>query len=180
MSINAAGHAGDLEALNDPVAQALLRSTIPSRLAYVGTDGLPRVVPVWSHWNGSQLIIGTFPSSGKVRALSEGDPVAISIDTDVFPYQALQLRGPVTLLRTSGLIPEYVLSAHRYLGAERARTFLERLHNKDMVRITVNVEYAHLLNMRRASTVELRSGGTDVATSQLLGPEEEDRRSPER
>ena len=34
-----AGHQGDLALLNDPVAQALLQSTIQARLAYSWTDG---------------------------------------------------------------------------------------------------------------------------------------------
>jgi hypothetical protein len=38
-----AGHQGDLALLNDPIAQALLQSTIPARLAYSWTDGTPRV-----------------------------------------------------------------------------------------------------------------------------------------
>jgi hypothetical protein len=148
--MTAATACGHLSVLGDPVAQALLRSTIPSRLAYLGPDGSPRVVPVWSHWNGVQLIVGTFPGSGKTRALRDGDHVAVSIDTEEFPYQALQIRGTVTLAATVGLVPEYVQSAHRYLGAERAESFLDRLRDRDMIRITVHVEYAHLLNMRRS------------------------------
>lgn len=34
-----------IETFNDPVAQELLRSAIPARLAYVETDGTPRVIP---------------------------------------------------------------------------------------------------------------------------------------
>jgi hypothetical protein len=36
----------DLEQLGDPGAQELLASPQPIRLAYDGTDGFPRVVPV--------------------------------------------------------------------------------------------------------------------------------------
>ena len=35
-----------LALLHTPVAQALLRSTIPARLAYRGRDGSPRVLPI--------------------------------------------------------------------------------------------------------------------------------------
>jgi hypothetical protein len=31
---------------NDPVVQDLLQAPIPARLAYVATDGTPRVIPV--------------------------------------------------------------------------------------------------------------------------------------
>ena len=37
---------GDLALLNHPVAQDLLHSTNPARLAYSWHDGTPRVVPI--------------------------------------------------------------------------------------------------------------------------------------
>ena len=40
---------GDIALLNDPIAKELLHSTIPARLAYIGSDGGPRVVPIWFH-----------------------------------------------------------------------------------------------------------------------------------
>ena len=53
---------GSLDLLNDPVAQQLLQSTIPARLAYTWTDGTPRVVPIWFHWNGSEVVLGSPPT----------------------------------------------------------------------------------------------------------------------
>ena len=61
--------AGDLAALSDPVAQQLLQSTIPARLAYVWRDGTPRVVPIWFHWNGKEIVLGTPQRAPKVRAI---------------------------------------------------------------------------------------------------------------
>ena len=40
---------GDLELLQDPVAQDLLTSREYAQLAYVWHDGTPRVVPIWVH-----------------------------------------------------------------------------------------------------------------------------------
>ena len=45
----------------DSVAQVLLRSTIPSRLAYVWRDGRPRVVPMWFHWTGTAFLMRAPP-----------------------------------------------------------------------------------------------------------------------
>jgi nitroimidazol reductase NimA-like FMN-containing flavoprotein (pyridoxamine 5'-phosphate oxidase superfamily) len=42
----------------DPAAQTLLQSTIPARLAYIWRDGTPRVVPLWFHWTGEELLMG--------------------------------------------------------------------------------------------------------------------------
>ena len=40
---------GDIELLNDPVAQEMLQAPIPMRLAYIWTDGSPQVVPIGFH-----------------------------------------------------------------------------------------------------------------------------------
>jgi len=69
---------GNIALLNDPVAQELLRSTSLARLAYVWRDGSPRVVPIWFHWNGKEIVLGTPMKAPKVRALSTGSKVALS------------------------------------------------------------------------------------------------------
>ena len=61
---------GDLSLLNEPVAQELLSSAIPARLSYVWSDGTPRVVPIWFHWNGEQIVIGTPTGMPKMKVLS--------------------------------------------------------------------------------------------------------------
>jgi len=43
---------GSLELLQEPVSKELLQSKIPARLAYIWTDGTPRVVPILFHWDG--------------------------------------------------------------------------------------------------------------------------------
>ena len=42
----------------DPVAQQLLRSPLMARLAYNWHDGSPRVVPMWFHWTGENILMG--------------------------------------------------------------------------------------------------------------------------
>jgi len=64
---------GSLELLNDPVAKALLGSANPARLAYTWMDGSPRVVPIWFHWTGDQLVLGSPPKAPKLRVLA-ADP----------------------------------------------------------------------------------------------------------
>ena len=105
-----------LALLQTPVAQALLHSTIPARLAYTGRDGTPRVLPIWFHWTGEVFVLGTRLDSGKVKALSTHPQVALTIDTESFPYKALQVRGTIEIERIDGIVPEYELCAKRYLG----------------------------------------------------------------
>jgi hypothetical protein len=49
---------GDLALLQQPASRELLQSKIPARLAYIATDGTPRVIPIWFHWNGTEFCYG--------------------------------------------------------------------------------------------------------------------------
>ena len=95
-----------LALLQTPVAQALLRSTIPARLAYTGRDGTPRVLPIWFHWTGEVFVLGTRLDSGKVKALSTYPTIALTIDTESFPYRALQVRGTIEIETIEGIEDE--------------------------------------------------------------------------
>jgi hypothetical protein len=104
-----------------------LSSTIPARLAYSWYDGTPRVVPIWFHWDGKQVVLGGPPDAPKVAALQAHPAVAVTIDSDTFPYQVLQLRGDAQIKLVAGVIPEYVLAAKRYLGEEQGRSWVEQI-----------------------------------------------------
>jgi hypothetical protein len=55
-----------MRVLNDPLAQELINSSIPARVAYTARDGTPRVVPLGFHWNSAEFIICTVPRSPKL------------------------------------------------------------------------------------------------------------------
>ena len=80
---------GEIDLLSDPIAQELLRSRIPARLAYVWLDGSPRVVPIWFHWTGQEFVMGSPPKAPKLKALKLNPKVAltITIDDNTFPPQ---------------------------------------------------------------------------------------------
>jgi len=88
---------GDLGLLKHPVAQELLASKIPARLAYVWTDGTPRVVPIWFHWNGRELVMATPPKAPKLKALGKNPKVSLTIDNNEFPHKVLLIRGTARL-----------------------------------------------------------------------------------
>jgi hypothetical protein len=96
---------GGPELLQDPVAQELLASRIPARLAYTWTDGTPRVVSIWFHWDGTDLVMGTLPGAPKLKALHTGDRVAITIDTNDPPHHVLSIRGTAEVTQTEGRRP---------------------------------------------------------------------------
>jgi len=59
--------------LSDPLAQVLMQSSIPARLAYLGPDGFPRAIPIGFDWNGVQFVLCTVPHTPKVSALKTPD-----------------------------------------------------------------------------------------------------------
>jgi hypothetical protein len=118
---------GGTELLQDPVAQELLASRIPARLAYTWTDGTPRVVSIWFHWDGSDIVMASLPGAPKLRALHSGDRVAITIDTNDPPHHILSIRGTAEVTEVQGVVPEYALAAGRYLGKERGEAYVGSL-----------------------------------------------------
>ena len=141
---------GDLGLLGHPAAQALLQSTIPARLAYVWTDGTPRVIPIWFHWNGRELVMATPPKAPKLKALARNPSVSLTIDDNTFPHKVLLIRGRAKLQPVDGIVPEYVAAAERYFGHEQALAWVGQLRGmiSSMVRITVTPEWVGLLDFQ--------------------------------
>src|SRR3954454_12608012 len=149
---------GNLALLEDEVAQRLLQSPRPARLAYQWTDGTPRVVPIGFHWNGKEIVFGTSPDSPKMKALRDGARVAVSIDTDQMPSKALQIRGSIRMDTVDGLAPEYEAMCIRSLGEEPAQAWLDNLRaiTTNMTRIFVTPDWVGVLDFetRFPSAVE--------------------------
>lgn len=154
---------GGLSLLNDPVADELLRSTSPARLAYVSGDGTPRVVPIWFHWNGEEIVLGTPPKAPKVQALSPNAKVALSIDGNTWPYKVLQIRGTAQVEIVAGVVPEYALAAERYFGVEQGRAWVKQIGDMfpQMARIAVKPEWVAVLDFetRFPSAIEAAMSG---------------------
>jgi general stress protein 26 len=142
---------GDLALLQDPIAQKLLQSTIPARLAYIGVDGTPRVIPIWFHWNGTRIVMATPTTAPKVKALSKNAKVALTIDSDTWPHKVLQVRGTAEVETVDGLVPEYVASAHRYFGKDQAQAWAERAKKMfpQMARISINPSWVSLIDFEK-------------------------------
>jgi len=116
---------GSVALLEDPVATELMQSDIPARLAYLGRDGLPRVVPVWSEWNGTEFVMVSPSTSAKLKSLAKNPKVALTIDSTRFPWHVLLVRGVARIETVEGLAPEFRSLACRYMGEEAGRGFCE-------------------------------------------------------
>ena len=138
---------GDLSCLADPVAQSLLVSNIPARLAYTWTDGTPRVVPIWFHWDGKHVVLGTPPRAPKLHALDDGATVAITIDSTEWPYRALSIRGTAAVSLVDGVTAEYAAAAKRYFGDEQGEAWVAQFSpDTQMWRIAVTPTWANVID----------------------------------
>jgi hypothetical protein len=139
---------GDTALIDDPVAQRLLNSTELARVAFVETDGTPRVLPMLFHWSGDELVLPTFAGSRKVRALSANPSVAVVIDQPGPPPEVLTLRGKAELTEVDGVLPEYAAAHRRYYGDEIAEAGLAELDRPGlrMVRIALRPTWVGVLD----------------------------------
>lgn len=136
------------EILAQPFSQELLGSSIPARLAYTAVDGDPRVVPVGFLWTGGRIVVGTVPTSAKVRALQENPRVAVTIDTDGFPPKVLLVRGAASVTVVSGVPDAYVEASRKLVPADAFEGWEAgvRALYASMALITITPDWAKLLD----------------------------------
>jgi hypothetical protein len=148
---------GDPRLIESDIAQRLLASSIPARYAYASADGTPRVVASWFHWTGEELVMPTFISAPhirhpayRVRDLRANPEVAVTIDTESFPPEVLTIRGRAEVAEVDGIVPEYALAAHRYLGEEEATAYLTQIDDPGtrMARIAVRPAWVGVLDFQ--------------------------------
>lgn len=141
---------GDVRLLETEVAQRLLRSTELARLAYVASDGTPRVFPMLFHWTGTELVLATFAGARKIAALRARPDVAVTIDTPATPPEVLLLRGLATVTDVDGLVPEYLQAHRRYGGDEQVEAVRAQHDHPDtrMARIAVRPSWVGVLDFQ--------------------------------
>jgi len=141
---------GSLDLLRHPTARELLASKIPARLAYIASDGTPRVIPTWFHWNEKEFVIGTPQKAPKVKALAKNPRVALTIDDNTFPHKVLLIRGSARLEPVNGVVPEYAMAADRYFGPEQGQAWVAQMGKmvSSMVRVTITPDWVGLLDFQ--------------------------------
>jgi PPOX class probable F420-dependent enzyme len=124
---------------DDPVVQKLLDEPNLARLAYIGLDGRPRVVPIWFAFVGGDIVMVTGPKAEKARALANNSAVALTIDSAKPPYNVLLIDGDATLEPVEGMAPEYRPIVERYLGPAAEAylgSLLPRVKRQVRIRVT--------------------------------------------
>jgi nitroimidazol reductase NimA-like FMN-containing flavoprotein (pyridoxamine 5'-phosphate oxidase superfamily) len=140
---------GDVALLETETARQLLAANMPARLAFTASDGTPRVVPINFVWNGMELVMSGFAPSRKARAIRSRPDIAVTIDTNDAPPQALLLRGRAEVSEADGLLPEYA-EAMRKGGAEPVADYLEAVasHAPRMERIALRPSWVGVLDFQ--------------------------------
>lgn len=146
-----------LDVLGDPLAQALLHSRVLARLAYNGSDGYPRVVPIGYFWRGGEFIVCTAVNAPKVRALQINPKVALTVDTEAQPPHILLVRGTASVEIVDGVPPEYLEASKRYVPPEQWQEFEVQVRGlyEQMARITITPDWAKLIDFETRLPIAL-------------------------
>jgi len=136
------------EELQHPTAKELLEQAKLTRLAYNGSDGLPRVIPIGFFWNGAEIVICTATTAPKVRALSHRPDVALTIDVGDTPATArsLLIRGLASVQIVDGVPDEYIAGARKVMDEDAVAEFEPAVRGMydQMARITITPRWARL------------------------------------
>ena len=143
------------------MAQGLLQSAIPARLAYTWRDGTPRVVPMWFHWTGEEFLMGAPPNAPKMKVLGDHPQVAFTIDSNEWPYRVLCVRGTASVQEVEGRFAEYEAMARRYLGEEGGQQFLGQQQQAfaRWTRIAIRPEQVRILDFQTRFPSAWSAGG---------------------
>ena len=134
--------------LAQPIAQQLLAGSTPARLAYTGSDGAPRVVPIGFGWDGATFQMWTAPRAPKVRHLQADPRVALTIDTSGMPPRVLLVRGTASIEVADGVPDGFVEATRRSIPPEAMTDWEAGVRGlyRQMAVVTVTPTWAKLLD----------------------------------
>jgi PPOX class probable F420-dependent enzyme len=140
----------------DPVVRELLASSTLMRLAYVGANLQPHVVPIWYGYADGEFVVVTGPKADKVRHIAERPRVSFTIDSDRPPYKVLLVDGRATLEPVEGMPPEYPEIVRKFLGPA-ADGYLGRMEGrvKRQVRIRIRPTSVRVLDFLKRTPKSL-------------------------
>ena len=136
------------EILAKPYAQQLLNGPEPARMAYIGLDGAPRVIPIGFWTDGARVVMATVPKSAKVAALRKNPKVALTIDQAAFPPKVLLIRGTAEVELVEGIPDGYLTAGRKVMTADQYPEWVAGVQGlyDEMVVITITPTWAKLLD----------------------------------
>jgi hypothetical protein len=137
------------EVLDRPLSRELLARDL-TRLAYIGTDGTPRSIPIAFSWTGSEIVMCTAKNAPKLAALRRNPAVALTIDTEAHPPKILLIRGRAELDHVDGIPDEFLEMNGSYEMTPEQRVEWEAevrsLYADGMVRVVMTPTWAKLID----------------------------------
>lgn len=108
-------------ALSAAEIDRLLREPIVARLATIGPDGYPHVVPVWTEWDGRHVWLVVRARARYVEHLRQDPRVALSVVRGDEAGTRVLVQGTAEIVAGPGPLAGRMLSvarrmAHRYEG----------------------------------------------------------------
>lgn len=133
-----------IQDLTEPGAQELLQKRSLARLAYLGGDGLPRVIPIAFYWTGERIVVCTADTAPKVRSLAARPHVALTIDTEDGPARELLIRGIAEIDVMDGVPEEFLLATAKSMDDDQQREFAAQVRStyRRMARISIYPQWA--------------------------------------
>lgn len=102
----------------------VMTGTRTGKLAVMRSDGRPHVTPVWFVLDGEDMVLTTYASSVKGRALRRDPNAALCVDDQEPPYSYVMVEGRATLTDDPGELMRWATAiGGRYMGAENAERF---------------------------------------------------------
>ncbi|MET0864853.1 MAG: PPOX class F420-dependent oxidoreductase [Nakamurella sp.] len=110
--------------------QFLLQGTRTAKIATIGAEGGPHLVPVWFTVDQDDVVFSTFSRSVKARNMARDPRVAVAVDDDTDPFAFVSITGRAELVeRPADFLAWATTIATRYVGpargAELGRVFTE-------------------------------------------------------
>jgi hypothetical protein len=98
-----------------------------------------------------------------MKVLAANPNVALTIDSDGWPYQVLSIRGTVSVELVGEIFPEYASMARRYLGDEGSEQFLTLAKQtfSQWTRVTIRPDAVRILDFRTRFPSAWSAGGDD-------------------
>src|SRR3954468_25015049 len=136
------------EILAKPYAQQLLNGPEAARMAYVGLDGDPRVIPIGFWTEGERIVMATLPKSAKVAALRSNPNVALTSHQCAFPPKVWLIRGTAEVELVEGIPEGYLDAGHKVMTDDQYPEWVVGVRNlyDEMVVITITPAWVKLLD----------------------------------
>jgi hypothetical protein len=144
---------------NDPIARELMSAPIPARLAYVGPDGGPRVIPIAFLYKDARIDAYTLPESAKVEALRSHPKVALTVDTESQPPHVLMVRGTASVETVEGVPDDYIEASRRFFSDDQFPAWEKQVRAlyDNMTRISITPTWAKVFDFEtRAPAAVMR------------------------